>query len=682
MRTLAASSFKAPETAKSSRLVRLTLRGLAVALSVCVVAADPTDRSEDLTNLSLDDLMNIQVTSVSKKEQTLSKTGAAVYVISQEDIRRSGMMNIPDLLRMVPGVNVARLDANSWAISIRGFNDRYSNKVLVLIDGRSVYSGVFSGVYWDQQNVPLENIDRIEVIRGPGGTVWGANAVNGVINIITKNSKDTQGGLITAETGSEESLEGLAQYGGKIGTKGTFRAFGNYFNIEPASLVGGSEGADGWHGSHGGFRSDWVLSAADTLSVQGDLIQTAEGQTVTSVIANQLPLVQTFNDRIRFGGGDLQAQYSHTLADGSELTLLSSFDRSRRDEVGANVETKINTDLQYHFKLGGRQDVVAGVGYLLTDETFTGLIDGYFSPDRFHDSLFSAFLQDEIELTHNLSLTLGSKLEHNAFTGFEFEPTAQLVWTPVKRQSVWVSAARAIRQPSPLDENIHVAASIIPSDAGGFGVVQISGNPDLKAENVLDYELGYRNQLNRRMSFDVSTFFSNYTDLRTTEPGAPFVATNPTHLVVPEMWGNLARAHNFGAELSGSWDVTSRWRLNAGFSVLSMNITPDASSRDTTVALTGGYSPKHQAQLRSSVRLSRRLEWDTSAYFVGALSNGPVPAYTRLDTRLGWTMGESISFSVSGQNLLSPYHLEFLNGTLVQPTLVERSVVGKVTWRF
>ncbi len=684
MRTSAASGFKAHETAKSSRLVRLMLQGLALALSLCVVAAEPADRSEDLTNLSLDDLMNLQVTSVSKKEQTLSKAGAAVYVISQEDIRRSGMMNIPDLLRMVPGVNVARLDANSWAISIRGFNDRYSNKVLVLIDGRSVYSGVFSGVYWDQQNVPLEDIDRIEVIRGPGGTVWGANAVNGVINIITKNSKDTQGGLLTAETGSEENLEGLVQYGSKIGTKGTYRAFGNYFNIEPSNFAGGAEAADGWHGTHGGFRSDWVFSAADTLSVQGDLIQTAEGQTITSVVANQLPLVRTYNDRIRFGGGDLQAQYSHTLSDGSELTLQTSFDRARRDDLGANVETETNTDLQYHFKLGGRQDVVAGVGYLLTDETFTGLIDGYFSPDRFHDSLFSAFLQDEIELTRNLSLTFGTKLEHNAFTGFEYEPTAQLVWTPVKRQSVWVSVARAIRQPSPLDENIHVAASIIPFDAGGFGVVQLAGNPDLKAENVLDYELGYRNQLNRRISFDVSTFFSNYTDLRTTEPGAPLVVMSPApaHLVVPEMWGNLARAHNYGAELSGSWDVTTRWRLSAGLSFLSMNISPDASSRDTTVALTGGYSPKHQAQLRSSVKLSRRLEWDTSAYFVGALSNGPVPAYTRVDTRLGWSMGESVYFSISGQNLLTPRHLEFLNGTLVQPTVVERSIVGKVTWRF
>ncbi len=660
------------------------LTALVLAACLCTAGWGQKAVPTDLTQASLEELANLQVTSVSKKDQALSQAGAAVFVITQEDIRRSGMMNIPDLLRMVPGVDVARLDSNAWAISIRGFNSRYSDKVLVLIDGRSVYSEVFSGVYWDQQNVPLEDIDRIEVIRGPGGTVWGANAVNGVINIITKSSKDTQGGLLTAATGSEENLEGLAQYGGKLGSTGAYRAYGNYFNIEPALLAPGVEAADGWHGSSGGFRADWDLSPRDTLTVQGDMLQTAEGQTLTAVLANQLPLEPTFNELVTVGSGNVQGQYNHILSNGSDLTLLAYFDRVHRVEVGNSVEQKADVDIQYHFRIGSRNDLVAGAGYLLTNESFTGLLDGLFVPDHRRDNLFSTFLQDQIELSPHLALTFGTKLEHNGFTGFEFEPSAQLVWTPKDRQSVWLSAARAIRQPSPLDENIQVDAAIVPMQNGSFGVVELSGNPALKAETVLDYELGYRNQVNRKVSFDISTFLSNYKDLRTTEPGVPFftVDSGPPHLVIPEMWGNLARALNYGVELSGSWDVTSRWRLSPGFSLLHMNVKPDASSADPTVAATAGYSPKHQAQLRSSVKLSHRLEWDTSVYFVGVLSNGPVPAYTRLDTHLGWTMGEPLYFSVGGQNLLSPHHFEFVSGNLVDPTEVERSYVGKITWRF
>ncbi len=268
--------------------------------------------------------MNIQVTSVSKKEQSLSKTGAAVFVITRDDIRRSGMTNIPDLLRMAPGVEVARIDAHAWAITIRGFNYRYSTKVLVLIDGRSVYNPVFSGVYWDQQDVPLEDIERIEVIRGPGGTVWGANAVNGVINIITRSSQDTQGGLITVGTGSEESAGGLVQYGGKAGKKGYYRVFGRYFKVESSTAADGGDGADGWHGAHAGLRSDWTLSSRDTLTVQGDLFGASEGQTITTLFSNQLPGFRTFNDTVRIGkrkhSGALGAQILQRFPDhGAEL---------------------------------------------------------------------------------------------------------------------------------------------------------------------------------------------------------------------------------------------------------------------------------------------------------------------------------------------------------------------------
>ena len=300
------------------------------------------------------------------------------------------------------------------------------------------------------------------------------------------------------------------------------------------------------------------------------------------------------------------------------------------------------------------------------------------------DNLFSLSLQDEITLTHNLTLTLGTKMEHNAFTGFEYEPSAQLVWTPKDRQSVWLSASRAIRQPSLLDENFRIDASVVPLQNGNFGVVELSGNPQLNAEKLIDYELGYRNQLNRKMSFDVTTYLSNYTDLRTAEPGVPFFTSDPEppHLVIPEMWGNSARARNYGVELFGSWDVTNRWRLSPGFSFLHMNVEPLASSGDTTVGATGGYSPKHQAQLRSSVKLSHRLEWDTSAYFVGVLSNGPVPSYTRLDTHLGWTRGRVSLLQRQWAKPANAASLRVSKRIPGHPTEIERSIVGKITWRF
>jgi iron complex outermembrane receptor protein len=656
------------------------LGALALALTLCAPGWGQK-AIEDLTKASLEELANIQVTSVSKKEQALSKAGAAVFVITQEDIRRSGMMNVPDLLRTVPGVNVARLDANTWAISIRGFSDRYSDKVLVLIDGRSVYSELFSGVLWDQMNVPLEDIERIEVIRGPGGTVWGANAVNGVINIITKSSKDTEGGLLTASTGSAENLGGLLQFGGKIGSAGTYRVFGNDFNVASSLSGPGMTGADGWHGSGGGFRSDWSLSAKDSLTVQGNLFQTGEGQTLTSILASQLPLTSTFNDRVTVGTGDFQAQYTHSFSNGSELSWRTSFDRYRRFDQGENTLANYDTGLQYHFKIGSRNDLVAGAGYRLSGDTYNFVYDFDLVPSHSRDSLFSTFLQDEIKLTGDLTLTVGAKMEHNAFTGFEFEPSAQLVWTPRDRQSVWLSAARAIRQPSLLDEYLRYAAAIVPFPDGAFGVAELLGNTSLKAENMLDYEVGYRNQVSPRMSADVTAFLSHYADLRTEDPGAPVFTLTPPHEVFPIAWGDLGSARNYGVELSGSWDVTSRWRLSPGFSLLHMNIQPGAAGTNISYASTG-LSPSHQAQLRSSVNLTQHLEWDTSAYFVGVLNDGPVPAYTRLDTHLGWKMGDSLYFSVSGQNLLSPHHFEFLNGYDVHPTEIERSIVGKITWRF
>ena len=454
----------------------------ALVLSPLLSAQPQSSPPPDLADASLEDLMNIEVTSVSRKEQKLSNIAAAVYVINQEMIRRSGATNIPDLLRMAPGVDVAQIDANTWAISIRGFNDRYANKVLVLVDGRTVYTPTTSGVYWDQLDVPLEDIERIEVIRGPGGTVWGANAVNGVINIITKSAKDTQGAIVSAGAGSQGAARGLAQYGGEIGEAGTYRVFGDYLNQGNLTASDGrSAAADGWHMLHGGFRSDWTLSPNDSLTVQGDFLETGEGQTINVVFTNQLALQETFNDAISVGSGNALARWNHKLAGGSDTSLQVYFDRYNRHDEG--VHEALNTldvDFQHHLSLGVRHDIVWGAGYRVTADNHT---DGYgkmYIPLSRTNSLYSTFIQDEIALAHTLWFTLGSKFEHNAYTGFEYEPSAKLLWQPTQRQAVWVSASRAIVQTSREEADLIVDQYTFPTPGGGFGVAQLQGNPDAK----------------------------------------------------------------------------------------------------------------------------------------------------------------------------------------------------------
>jgi iron complex outermembrane receptor protein len=553
------------------------------------------------------------------------------------------------------------------------------------IDGRTVYVDSASNVYWDQQDVPLEDIDHIEVIRGPGGTVWGANAVNGVISIITKNAKATQGGLVTAGSGSEVAAEGLVQYGGKIGSRISYRAFGRYFNINNALSPGGRDAADGWHASHAGFRSDSDLSPRDNLTVQGDMFGSEGGQTVTTVFSNALPLHGTINDPLANTAGNILGRWNHTLTSGSDTSLQVFYDFNHRAARAQVDEThhKVDLDFDHHLALGSRNDVVWGVGYRFESDKILPAYGAQFLPSQSSRSLFSAFLQDEIKLAAPLWLTLGSKFEHNALTGFEYEPSAQLVWTPSVRDTVWMSAARAIRQPSLADVGLRVDLAVVPLPGGAFAVPVLLGNPQMKAEQLHDYEAGYRSQLTRRLSLDVTAFWSFYRRLATGEPQAPvFVfSPRPPHLVFPVMFDNLAHAENFGAELFATWDVSSRWRISPGYSLLRMSVKRDPSSRDSTVEQISGESPAHQLQVRSWLKLRKSVDWDSTLMYVSGRSHLAIPGYVRLDTRLGWRLGEYVEISIVGQNLLRARHLEFSDPQVGQ-TEVSRSVFGKVTWRF
>ncbi len=670
-----------PGKKKRARLGRTLF---AVLVLTCAPAWSQKPAPPDLTQLGLDELFNLNVTTVSKKEQPLAKTAAAAFVITADDIRRSGATNIPDLLRMVPGVDVAQIDSNAWSIGMRGFSGLYSNKVLVLIDGRSVYNQVFSGVYWDQISVPLENIERIEVIRGPGGTVWGANAVNGVINIITKSARDTKGTLVRASGGNANQDE-LLQYGGDAGSRGSYRIYGEHVGVGNSTFGNGASAADGWRESRSGFRSDWNLSDSDTLMAEGNVFANRDGETLTTLLSNDLAAgARSFNDIEHAAGGDFLALWRHSFANGSEGSVQVYHDEFRRFEQANVSEHETDADLQYHFYLGSRQDVIVGAEFRNSHLAFR---DGYsvqLTPPEFVGNLWSSFVQDEIRLTPSLALTIGSKFEHNSLTGFEMEPGAQLAWTPTATRTVWLSASQAIRQPAWVDESLQYNSTAFPLGNGAFGVVQVLGNPASRPERLRDYEAGYRTQLSPNVSLDVAAFLNLYHGLQTNEPGAPFFtpAPAPAHLVIPLIFANSAYARDWGGEVFVTWNATHSWRLSPGFSYLRMNIGLEPGSQSYSTLSVPGDSPRYQAEMRSSVSLPHRLEWDVSAYFVSALVNGPVPAYTRVDTRLGWRIGERTELSVTGQNLLSPGHYEFSSEYGVISTRARRSVIAKITWRF
>jgi len=673
-------------TASAARVDLAELARLGVCL--LLLSAASSAQQQDLTQLSLEDLMNTKVTSVSKKEQRMSQVAAAIFVISQEDIRRSGATNIPDLLRMVPGLEVAQIDASTWAISARGFNHQFSDKLLVLVDGRAVYTPLFAGVNWDTLDVPLEDIARIEVSRGPGATVWGSNAVNGVINIITKKASDTPGGLLTAGGGTHEQESGVAQYGGKIGGSTCYRVFTKYSNYGHFPGLDGLAADDGWHLLHGGFRADGSLSGKDSLTVQGDTYTGSEGASIAHIQSIAPPDNENVDRLAELSGGNVLSRWTHVFSSRSDTALQFYFDRYARS--GPEVREARHTfdlDFQHHLVLGTRQDLIWGAGYRRSSDQTEGTIDEAFLPPNQVFQLFSAFVQDEITLKpKRLILTMGTKLEHSDFSGLEIQPSARVAWTPNDRHTFWTAVSRASRNPSRLENGADINVAVFPGPGGMAAELTLFGNPHLKTENVVAYELGYRAQASSRLSLDLTAFFNRYQHLRSTEPGTPFLEIDPlpTHLVVPLIFANQVHGTTEGIEVAASWKVTERWTLSPGYSLLEMHLHTDPTSLDTTtVPDTEGSNPRHQAQFRCHADLFRSLGWDTGVYFVERLPAQPVPGYTRVDTQLSWRFAERAELSVVGQNLLRDHHVESNDiNTSVNSSQVKRSAYARITWRF
>ncbi len=642
----------------------------------------------DLTTLRIEDLMNLDVTSASKKEQKLSEVSAAIFVIGREDIRRSGATNIPDLLRMVPGLEVAQINPSTWAISARGFNGQYSTKLLVLIDGRTVYSSTFSGVYWDAQDVPLELIERIEIIRGPGAAVWGANAVNGVINILTRTAENTQSGVISAAGGSLLHGYGLVRYGGKIGSHGAYRLFADGFDSGHYPAPDGQSGEDDWYLYHGGFRADGNVSGKDSVSFEGEAINGNAGERTYTVVSLSPPVNAVLDLRDRFSGWSVLGRWKHSLSPDSETSLQAYFDRSDRGDttygIGSNT---FDVDFQHHRRWGPRQDIVWGLSYRLTSDHTATTLRSSFHPVNLSTQIFGAFVQDELAIRpHRLSLSLGTKFEHEYYNGFNVQPTARATWSPDERDTFWAAVSGAQRTPSRAETGVRLNYAALPGPDDLPVLVSLFGNPWMKNERLIATEAGFRKQSADRVSFDLSLFFNQYRDLASTEPGPPRMEVDPPpeHLLLPSYVSNQLHGDTQGIEVFGNIKLTRSWTLSPGYTYLAMHLHRNSTSLDKTSAPEAdGGIPNQQAQLRSNVNLPWHWQWTTSAYFVGRLPAQNIPAYTRLDTNLAWQPSDKISLGLVGQNLIHGLHQEYAGPDLTEiPSLIRRSGYARLTWRF
>lgn len=650
-------------------------------------------QTKDLTSLSLDELMKVEVTSASKKEEKLFSTAAAVYVITREEIRRSGMESIPELLRLAPGLDVTRIDGTKWAISVRGFNGRFSNKLLVLIDGRSVYSPETSGVYWEVQDVLLEDIERIEIIRGPGGTLWGANAVNGVINIITRSAEDTVGGLVTVSSGTEEQGNGSIRYGGRI-REGTFyRVYGKYFNHVGLAGANGRTANDGHNAIRGGGRIDWTLNDRDSLTLEGDIYKSHLRENPIAITVDA-PFAPPINRPGDFSGGNFLGRWARTFSERSSMALQVYYDCFNRDifELPASVDT-VDVDFQHHTSFGTRNDLVWGFDYRHVWHHTAGSTANpvQLNPNDESTSLLSVFAEDDITLVKDrLRLMIGSKLEHYKELGdtsavFNLEPSARMLWTPQRHQTVWAAVSRAVRTPARSDTDIRGSYSAFPGPDGLPNILAFFGNHDFKSETVLAYEAGYRVRPVNKLSLDTAAFYNVYDRLQTFEPGTPFFEADPQpHVIIPLVFSNLMRGNTYGIETAANFDASAVWQLSGSYSFLRMQLRPYAESLDhNSKQAIEGSNPRHQFQLHSSFRLPRSVELDASLFFVSQLAYLHVPDYARFDARVAWQIAEALEVSAGAQNLFSDKHAEFGgNDAAVLASEVKRIVYGKVTWRF
>ena len=649
---------------------------LALAGSVGVSAAPGLPA--DLMDMSLEALMDIEITSCAKRPQKKSEAAAAVFVITNEDLRRWGVMNVPDALRRVPGLQVARIDAGKWAITSRGFNSRFANKLLVLIDGRSVYTPLFAGVYWEANEVMLEDVERIEVIRGPGGSLWGANAVNGVINIITKSASDTQGALVSTGVGDEERGFASLRYGNTTSSGKNFRVYGKFHSTDSGKAIDLGSIPPAAHDDHemlqAGFRMDWDHGHANSYTIQGDVYGSNSGQQLL-LASSPTPVTED----AEYSGGNLLYRWTHRAGPDSDYTLQAYFDGvSLKSAALIEDRNTLDIDFQQHRGIGKRHDLVWGLNYRsIRDHPEASQIYSLNPPSR-TVNLFTAFIQDEIGLLKDrLKLTLGSKFEHNEFTGFEAQPNIRMAWQTDAGNTLWGAVSRAVRTPARGEHDINM--QVIPQ-APAPPPLTIMGNRDFDSENLVAWELGYRFSLARQISVDLTGFYNKYDDLRTVDiytPAPPLEAS----------FNNNMEGNTRGFEIDARWKLRPWLELNANYTRLEIDLDLKNGSTDLLSLGAEDASPEHQYNVWIAADLDHQVELDAGLRYASSIETPgfttPIDDYIALDMRLAWTPRPGLEVSIIGQNLLDSSHPEFNPDFIFSvPTEVERSVTGKVTLKF
>jgi len=636
----------------------------------------------DLLELSIEELGQVQVTSVSRREESLNDAAAAVYVITGEEIRRSGVTSIPDALRLAPGVQVARNSSHSWTISMRGFSSDLSNKLLVMIDGRSVYSPLFAGVFWDAQDVLLEDIDRIEVIAGPAGTIWGANAVNGVINIITRSAWDTDGGLLLAGAGDEQELLAGLRYAGRIGEDIAARAYVKHSERDATRTPAGEEGSDDWDIAQAGFRLDWEVGEEDALTLQGDVYGADESALLRGEFTLGTLPEENVPGTIDIAGHNVLARWGRTLDRGGNFQLQLYYDRTERDIPGTYDESRDTFDVDFQHRIGlyGRHDLIWGAGLRTSSDTIANTTFATFDPASRKDRTYSLFVQDEINLNdRKVFLTLGSKIERNDYSGFEHQPSVRLTWLVTERQTFWAAASRAVRIPARLNEDLELYA---PIPLPGFDLpvyANVEGTDAFSPEELLAREAGYRVRLRDDLSIDLVLYHHEYDKLLTNEVLGPLqtIAGPPDYVVIPIALGNGLRGDTYGGTVAADWEALERWRLRFQYSRIDFDLDLRAGSADTNALNVAGNSPEQQTAAYSFLELPRNVTLFTGIRYVADLPNQNVPSYVSVDANVLWRVNARLAASLGLHNLNDEQHAEFGEGHEI-----ERSAFAKVDWTF
>jgi iron complex outermembrane receptor protein len=644
--------------------------------------APPSGAPAGLLDLNLEQLskqdvvvpsLDIVVNSVTREVSTVGQSAAAVFVITPEMIRRCGATSIPEVLRMAPGLEVAKIDANTWAVSARGFNKEFSNKLLVMIDRRVVYNALFGGVYWDVQDVVLQDVERIEVIRGPGTVAWGSNAVNGVINIITKRPGDTQGALVYSAGGNQDLNNNTVRYGGQAEDL-KWRVYGREFNRNTGFDPTGPA-YDAWRQNRGGFRTEWTPTQQDTCTCQGDIYNGFSGGQI-AVALPVAPYQQTSSDPTHVSGGNSLLRWSHVIDDQTNWQLQAFYDSANRNTIsqGGQNRNTYDIDFQNCFALTDRQQVICGGDYRASDQASTGTFALTFPPAGNLTQWASLFVEDKITLVDDRwFISPGARLEYNTFGGLQAEPSTRLLFLPDDRHSCWAAISRAACNPTQSEDSILYRQNVVP---GTPTFLQLTGNPNLVAESLMAYELGFRGQPSDRFSWDIALFINNYHNLLGTTIGQPFVA--PPYVLIPVGIVNNVGARTAGVELTATWQLRESWKIFGSYTYL--DISAHGPSPEIVAAAIGS-SPNNQVYLRSSWNLGRNVDYDLIGRYVDSLQSIGVPSYITMDMRLAWRIRKNLEAAVVGQNLLAPHHVEFIDpsGGLID-TQVPRSVYGSLTW--